>query len=264
VETPFDAAVFESAVHHFLNPVAALRNAANGLRAGGVLAIIEGASPEADFRPHFKQNVEAMERYRTLERPYTRPQMERLLELAGFPHFQFFHPVNGLFEQVHEVGRRVGRELLTADNWNIVVAGATPEPVERVSAAYRKGARADPRVRFMEGFYAEEVGEGAVAFRWSEPRSLIRLRGARRLRLEISTSCPQNLHKDQQVWVYVDGALSTRLTLTERAPRVPLVLDDLEGKKELQLYSDCLFSPFWFGPPDDRSLSFMVEVKEIG
>jgi SAM-dependent methyltransferase len=119
---PYDAALFESALHHFANPVRALRNVATSLKDAGILCIREGAAPRRGTAPYL-QNIEFMRKYRTLERPYTREQMVRMLALTGFGHFEFFAQVNGFFN-VADAGdrRKLEGQFRTAKDWNIVIA----------------------------------------------------------------------------------------------------------------------------------------------
>ena len=90
----FDAVVMESCVHHFLDPVSALTHIAAGLKEDGIAVVIEGENRQGPIRPEY---LAVMREYDTLERPYTRAQMERMLTLAGLPAFRFLGRVNGWF-----------------------------------------------------------------------------------------------------------------------------------------------------------------------
>ena len=90
----FDAVVMESCVHHFLDPVSALRNIAAGLQEDGIAVVIEGENRTGPIRPEY---LAVMREFDTLERPYTRSQMERMLPLAGLPAFRFLGRVHGWF-----------------------------------------------------------------------------------------------------------------------------------------------------------------------
>jgi SAM-dependent methyltransferase len=121
----YDAAFFESALHHFVDPVQALRNVTPSLKEGGIICIWEAAAPQRGTAPYL-QNIELMRKYRTLERPYTRTQIVRILELAGYVHFEFFAQVNGFFN-IGDTGdrRRLQQQVRSADHWNIVIASRT-------------------------------------------------------------------------------------------------------------------------------------------
>lgn len=90
----FDAVVMESCVHHFLDPVSALSNIAVGLKEDGIAVVIEGENRQGPIRPEY---LAVMREFDTLERPYTRSQMERMLPLAGLPAFRFLGRANGWF-----------------------------------------------------------------------------------------------------------------------------------------------------------------------
>ena len=72
----FDAVVMESCVHHFLDPVSALTHIAAGLKEDGIAVVIEGENRTGPIRPEY---LAVMREFDTLERPYTRSQMERML-----------------------------------------------------------------------------------------------------------------------------------------------------------------------------------------
>jgi SAM-dependent methyltransferase len=90
-EDGFSGAVLESCLHHFYNPISALRHVANSLAEDGIVAILEG---EARAGPIKEAYMAEMERYATIERPYTRDQLKKVLAFAGLPAFEFLAPVN--------------------------------------------------------------------------------------------------------------------------------------------------------------------------
>jgi SAM-dependent methyltransferase len=115
-------AVLESALHHFVNPIQTLRNIAASLDDDGLIVILE-LSSDGHGDPNY---YEVMERYDTLERPYTRDQLLAILQFAGLAEYQFFYPMNGFFPPTAEVGNRV-RDLIVHDPiWNIVIAAKRP------------------------------------------------------------------------------------------------------------------------------------------
>jgi SAM-dependent methyltransferase len=117
-----DVAVLESALHHFVNPIQTLRNIADSLSDDGLIVILE-LSSDGNGDPNY---YEVMERYDTLERPYTRDQLLAILQFAGLAEYQFFYPMNGFFPPTAEVGDRV-RDLIVHDPiWNIVIAAKRP------------------------------------------------------------------------------------------------------------------------------------------
>ena len=143
----YDAAFFESALHHFVDPVQALRHVVASLKDSGIVCIWEGAAPQRGTAPYL-HNIELMKKYRTLERPYTREQMVQVLELAGLGHFEFFSPVNGFFD-MSDTGdrRRLQEQIRSAENWNIVIASKTADffvANGRRATPIEDGSAADP------------------------------------------------------------------------------------------------------------------------
>ncbi|NJN48514.1 MAG: class I SAM-dependent methyltransferase [Alkalinema sp. RL_2_19] len=112
-----DVAVLESALHHFVNPIQTMRNIADSLSDDGVMVILEAASDQQgdDYQ------VEIMQRYNTLERPYTRAQLIRILQLAGLGEYQFFYPLNGFFSPIEPVADAVRSRILNDHGWNTVI-----------------------------------------------------------------------------------------------------------------------------------------------
>lgn len=83
IDTMFDAAFFESALHHFYNPIKIIENISNNLKLDGIICSWEAAAPSVGSEP-FNKNMALMEKYRTLERPYTRQQVINLLKSCTF------------------------------------------------------------------------------------------------------------------------------------------------------------------------------------
>ncbi|NBC48336.1 MAG: methyltransferase domain-containing protein [Gammaproteobacteria bacterium] len=134
----YDAALFESALHHFYDPISALCHVAEGLSPEGVICIWEGTAPPMDS-PTFREIYGVMERYQTLERPYSRDQIRTLLELTGFAHYEFFAQVNGFFNPAFKGDLdALNGQLASADSWNIVIASRSPaffDSLDRPSSA---------------------------------------------------------------------------------------------------------------------------------
>lgn len=133
----FDAVVMESCVHHFLDPVSALTHIAAGLKEDGIAVVIEGENRRGPIRPEY---LAVMREYDTLERPYTRPQMERMLALAGLPAFRFLGRVNGWFSpddpRVPSLPEVVRGD---AEGRNLAVCARTPAALARVLPGLRAG-----------------------------------------------------------------------------------------------------------------------------
>jgi SAM-dependent methyltransferase len=135
VEYHCDVAILESALHHFVNPIQSLRNIAASLNDRGMVIILEGSADGLTDDSY----LEIMQKYHTLERPYTRDQLEQILKLAGFVEFRFMHPVNGFFAQTESIGRLVNEEIVHSKNWNTVIATKQVGLLNRLNLAGNSG-----------------------------------------------------------------------------------------------------------------------------
>ena len=128
------AVVLESCLHHFVDPVTALSHLADGLSPDGLMLVIEGENRQGPLNPHYLQ---VMRDFDTLERPYTRSQMTRMLHLAGLPHHCFLGRLNGWFTPDDPALAHVAQRVHTdADALNLVVCARTPEALRRVVPHY--------------------------------------------------------------------------------------------------------------------------------
>ena len=94
----FDVAILESSLHHFLDPVLAIKHLSESLKQDGIIIVLEGQKPPKDSDCDQVGKAE-MARYKTLERAYTREQMIRVFQLAGYSHHRFVIPINGFFDE---------------------------------------------------------------------------------------------------------------------------------------------------------------------
>jgi SAM-dependent methyltransferase len=122
-----DVAILESALHHFVDPIQTLRNISDSLSDDGILVILEGTS-DGQGDPYC---VEIMQRYNTLERPYTREQLVAILQFAGMAEYEFFHPVNGFFLQAPDVADHIRNQILNARHWNTVFVAKRPGALKK-------------------------------------------------------------------------------------------------------------------------------------
>lgn len=90
----FDAVVFESCVHHFYDPITAMRNAVASLKDDGIAIILEGENRRGPIRPEF---LKVMRETSTLERPYPRKLLIEAMQAAGLAHYEFVAPMHGWF-----------------------------------------------------------------------------------------------------------------------------------------------------------------------
>lgn len=253
---PADAAVFESTLHHFYNPVATLRNIAADLKPDGIIGVVEAAAPPIGSEWD-EANVELMTRYHTIERPYTRDQLLTMLELAGFDYCEFYRPVNGLFRQQVDEISALRTELAKADNVNILIASRTRAGLERIVAEPGTVQERRTGVEFLDGFHGEESAPDGRRFRWAEARALISIRSEEATTLRVSTrACPD---PTQHIYALADGAVVAELELSPRHPDAELRLPaGTRGVVELQ--AKTTFSPAWDGSADVRTLAFTVDV----
>jgi SAM-dependent methyltransferase len=122
IDTLCVAAFFESALHHFYNPIQALRNVSANLQEDGIICIWEGRAPDPGT-PSFEHYMDLMKRYHTLERPYTKQQLIDLLDICGFHHYEFFSQINGLFNSEEQSDMdRLNHQLATQNHCNVVIA----------------------------------------------------------------------------------------------------------------------------------------------
>jgi len=262
VERLFDVAVLESCLHHFYDPIAALSNVAQNLKPDGLIAIIEGTAPKVGSCCH-KDNLEIMENYHTLERPYTKGQTTRLLRLTGFEFHEFYYPIDGFFAQTPEAANGVKDRILNGEEWNIVIASRNSERMRRLSDTFTQSSETDGTIQFIQGFYGQEKGPDGLEFRWSGAQSTIALGGIDEIELVISSHLPQMAGREQEVFIYVDNVLNRRLKLSKQRDATSMRLTRLAGASRIDFFSDSVFSPRWYGDEDERLLSFMLRVVSV-
>jgi len=258
-KTLFDAAVFESCFHHFYDPIAVLLNVAENIKSEGLIAIIEGKAPEVGSC-YQKGNLELMEKYRTLERPYTREQIVRMLRLSGFVHYEFYYPINGFFAQTPETASSVADRILNGQEWNVVIASRSLERMKRLSETFTTSSETSDRIKFVRGFYGLETGPDGLEFRWSKARSSVALSDIDEMEFVISSHLPGTAGKEQEVFIYADNVLKKRFALSTGQESVTIRLTGLTDISRVDFFSDSVFSPRWYGEKDERMLSFMLRV----
>ena len=237
----YDLALIDSVLHHFENPIAALRHVGESLRPGAVLAIIEAFHPEgAAPDPH---NLAIMERYHTIERPYTRRQLADVLRLSGFAHHVCLSGVNGLFAE-YEIDHPLS-------------PGAT-SAVLAARAAHDLGRFGTHEVQYL-GFHGEERDERGT-FRWARAASELVLDGREHV-LHFKSLAPGLGRSQHDVFVSVNGALGARLHLVEAGGEAVYRPGPLPAGTRLAFHSDFSFNPRLLGmSADDRVLAFQLRV----
>lgn len=259
LDEPVQLALFESTLHHFYDPVAVLQNVAVDLAPDGVLAVIEAAAPPVDSEWH-SANVELMERYHTIERPYTRQQILDMLELAGYEYCQFFRPLHGLHSQDADTLNGLVAEMGRAENINIFVASQTAAGLSRIVADPKPSKEWRQSLRFLDGFYGEEVREDGTRFRWAGPQAAVRFTDAGTHVLHLSTVGLASQQK-QRLFALVDGEIIADETLSRRSAAARMVVS-VGNDAVVELQSDRVFSLGWEGAGDRRVLSFMLDIEQ--
>jgi 2-polyprenyl-3-methyl-5-hydroxy-6-metoxy-1,4-benzoquinol methylase len=94
----FDVVICYDSLHHFEDERAVLRNISEMLEEGGFLFVLEGERPPAGSETE-NELRDVMWQYETLESPFSRDYLLRLLREHGFAIVGDFVSVNGLFER---------------------------------------------------------------------------------------------------------------------------------------------------------------------
>lgn len=249
-------ALFESTLHHFHNPVAALRNTVADLADAGVVAVIEAAAPPKGSEWD-RKNLEIMSTYGTIERPYTRAQLLDMLEIAGLRYVSFLRPVNGLYPQDVDGLAPLTWELTRADNINIFLASPTAAGIERLGLPPRTVEEVRTGWTLLDGVSSPETRPDGTRFRWAGPRVQVRLDGPGPHELRVATVGLEP-GQVQAVHVVAGTVVGGSARLTPERPETTIELQGRPGQL-VELQSDRVFSPAWRGEPDPRLLSFTID-----
>jgi 2-polyprenyl-3-methyl-5-hydroxy-6-metoxy-1,4-benzoquinol methylase len=98
VKGQFDGVICYDSLHHFVDERAVIAHLAEATRYGGSLFILEGDRPPAGSTTE-AELIGVMERFGTLESPFSRDYLARLLDEHGFAIVGDYVSVNGLFER---------------------------------------------------------------------------------------------------------------------------------------------------------------------
>jgi SAM-dependent methyltransferase len=258
LDEPCDVAIFDACLHHFFNPVAALRNVAEDLKPDGLIGVVEGAAPPEGSEWDV-ENQRLIERYHTIERPYTRQQVFDMLELAGFEWCAFYQPINGLFAQYTDTNSQLVEELSFAMSTNVFIASRTREGLARVTSRPERVRQLRSNVRFIEGFYYEESGPTGT-FRWARPHAVVSRAPGHGFKLRVGAHGLTGNGR-QRIYAVSGGQLVAQIELTARYPDGELFVPPGDDHHVL-LQSDRVFAPVWDGGSDTRLLSFRVETSD--
>jgi SAM-dependent methyltransferase len=126
----FDAAVLESCLHHFLDPISALTHIAHALKDDGLIVIIEGENRTGSIKEEYMSVMRDLD---TLERPYKREHLVEALALSGLPEVEFVAPVPGWMsvrDPLHPHLTEHHRNIAGA--MNLCVAGKHGDALRRI------------------------------------------------------------------------------------------------------------------------------------
>jgi SAM-dependent methyltransferase len=250
----FDFVLIDSALHHFYSPIQTVRNIATHIAPGGVLAIIEGIAPTS--APPGAIEMAIMRKYHTLERPYTRQQMQQILSFAGFPEAIFFDSVNGLIETSRDIVATL--PTISSRGMNHVITAKERETLARLAP------HLDSSQKHIEwiGFHGEERPKTGTPFRWSPAESRLEISGYESLSLEIESIYPSLTQQKQTIEVHHDGKLIVRFEFTPGHKKDRIDLKGLTGPSKLEFFADAVVYPFIHKINDDRrQLAFMLKLS---
>lgn len=126
----YDAIILESCLHHFYDPISALSHLRECLSEDGVILLIEGENRMGEIN---KVYMDVMEGWKTIERPYERQQLTRILEFSGLKHFEFVGQVNGFFSPRDPIwGDATARLNDTAHFMNVSVCAKERKAIDRI------------------------------------------------------------------------------------------------------------------------------------
>ena len=259
IEELYDCAIFESTLHHFLDPVSAIKNISKNLKDNAVIIITEGRLQQENMLG--VKNDEIMKRYKTLERTFTKDQLKEILEHCGFSNYVFFNMINGLIvDDELDNGRTKELKKLTNESLNIVLASKNTSSMQIILP---DKFDSDSRYIKLTRFYDEEKNEENM-FRWSKNYSRINLRNYSHLRLTISSFYPKITKKSQTIFILLNGVKYREISLTDDMSSVDVEFTDLSSDCLIEFYSDSVFFPKLYKINEDmRCLSFMVEIIEL-
>ncbi len=252
---PADAAIFESSLHHFYDPVAALRHLSGMLAEDGLVVLIEGENRRGPLRPY---HVEVVKKYRTLERPYSRSELITILQLAGFPAYEFFCPVSAWISPRSEEAKNLHEYVRHhTDNSNRCICAKNQQAIERCLPWWTAHRELD--FEPVEGLW---WATGTKL--WSRPYSTLRLlRPFARLAIDIGSQIPHQSQAAQAVSVYrSDGSCHQVILRSGEEQPKRIVLEGVRQDEHLHLCSDRALSPAWSGEADSRVLSFWIELMQ--
>lgn len=250
----FDAAIFESCLHHFYNPVNALRHVAGALNDSGLAVLIEGENRQGPVKPEY---MKVMHEFATIERPYSRSELQDILVYAGLPYVEFFGAVNGWYSPGSPRTCALPEYVRVAgDSCNRSVCAKSVSALRRIVPEWQPNS-GNPVVARL-GITAGMPGRS-----WSAPQSeLLVQRACPRVLIEVGSHLPHQHGTPQHVTIATNTGQVRRVTLTPEHAVATVELVALEAGTEIHFASSAVFSPIWEGSADRRVLSFWIAVRD--
>lgn len=116
-EQSFDAILFFDVLHHIVDETTSIKKIFDFLKPGGRLGVVEGA-----WHPEFiameQMCVAEMEKFGTLENPFSTEYLDQLLDGAGFIEIERYVGVNGFFlaHQLRQTLLSFGTQAMCSSN----------------------------------------------------------------------------------------------------------------------------------------------------
>jgi SAM-dependent methyltransferase len=121
-ETRFDCVILYSVLHHLVHPGKVLGDILkNNLEENGKIIIYEGVKPPAGSF-HDKKMQELIDKYDTLERPFTPDELLLMLRDAGYDRISCYEPINGLFPRNDETIKNIKSVIKSPPTINAILA----------------------------------------------------------------------------------------------------------------------------------------------
>ena len=245
----FDAIWLESCLHHLVDPISALTHLATALNEGGVIVLIEG---ENRLGPIKEQYLAVMREFATLERPYARSELERVLVMAGLPCVEFVGAINGWFSPFAQNAEQV--VLRSAEAMNLAICAKSEYALARLFT--HRGAVG--ALQFGKGFFENERG-----FRWCGPVGEIIARVTiENLRIRIFSDLLAHHRRPQIITAYGSKGELGRAVLNRFRKDREIVIGPLSRGETVTLHASEVVRPSWMGSDDSRLLSFCVRTDD--
>lgn len=250
----FDIVWLESCLHHFVDPIQAMEHLAEALKPDGIIVLIEFENRRGCIKDEYMQ---VMREFDTLERPFSREQLARVLQIAGVLEYEFVGTLNGWISpddpKVHSLS-----EILINGAAEINLAICAKQRA-RLDSIFPHRISAHSRLlNFGQGFYGNEGG-----FRWCAPSGeFTATRDIEVLDIVTVSVLPPQSGLDQLVVAYGAYGEVGRVVLTPSQPSGRLMINRVEKGERVTVTSTLAFRPSWTGSVDTRLLSFYFKVEE--